>query len=53
MYSYKGRGAWLGRGVVHPPLQSRSGSKLGSKMIILNEKFDFLLSTNFKLLSRI
>ena len=30
-----------------------SGSKLGDKMDILNEKFDFLHSTNFKLLSEI
>jgi hypothetical protein len=38
---------WGGFDATAPWKQSRSGGKLGGKMNILNEKLDFLLTTNF------
>jgi hypothetical protein len=42
-----------GRAVRASGQRSRKGSKLGHKINILNENFDFQRSKNFRLLSRI
>jgi hypothetical protein len=39
--------------VLRPRAAESKEQQLGSKMNILNEKFDFMRSTNFKLLQRI
>ena len=45
---------WKGLLVVWPPQAAESkGRQMGGKINILNEKFDFLRVTNFKLLSQI
>jgi hypothetical protein len=45
--------AWEWEGVVRWPRAGKlKGREMGSKINILNEKMDFLLSTNFKLLNR-
>jgi len=48
------RGVAEGGGVVRPPRAVQSkGQQMDGKMNILNEKFDWLHSTNFKLLNHI
>jgi hypothetical protein len=45
---------WRGLLVVWPPQAAESkGRQMGGKINILNEKFDFLRVTNFKILSQI